>query len=466
MAIVIDFDIKRLVDASVTRKPHQGITRYALRLFESLRELGDEVVVNPVYLHPLDPQRIGVKKAVTETFGLDAVANLFGENVQTLWDRQSVAGFGLRLINGLERRFGGDPNRLFGRALGSLQRSLVTRSFGTAESSSIAGQIFHSPVNPLPPRRLTERHARVVTVHDCLFLKFPELYPNPGQVPAIRRTLDSIDPHSDFVICDSENSRRDLHNYLEIAQDRTTVVPLSADAQFFTPDLAEAQRRLAALEVTPGHYLLALAQSEPRKNIPKMVEAYLRFRNESRPRPAAPGPAAPEPAAPGPAAPGPAATQPAELPDLVLVTWESHRRRLLATLREEGLLSDTIKILTEVDDAALSGLYALATALVYAPLYEGFGIPPLEAMAAGCPVIVADNSSLPEVVGDAGVYVDAEDTADIARAIQALARDPNRRRGLSEKGRARAAQFSWRRTAEMTVDFYREMLARSSKECS
>ncbi|MCH9649397.1 MAG: glycosyltransferase family 4 protein [Deltaproteobacteria bacterium] len=430
MPVIIDFDIKRLVDASVSRKPYQGITRYALRLFEALRDLGDEVVINPVYLHPLDPQRIGVQKAVTETFGLDAVSTLFGESVNTLWERHPVAGSLLRLINGLERRFGGDQNRLVGRALGSLQRQLVPKSFGTSESSSIGGQIFHSPVNPLPPRRLTKNHARVVTVHDCLFLKFPEFYPNPGQVPAIRRTLDSIDPSTDFVVCDSENSRRDLHSYLDIDPSRTTVVPLSADPQFFDPDTEKARRRLDSLGVTPGEYLLALAQSEPRKNIPKMVEAYLRARGED---------STPE-------------------VDLVLVTWESHRIPLLSTLEDQGLMRDSIKIITDVDDATLSGLYGLATALVYAPLYEGFGIPPLEAMASGCPVIVADNSSLPEVVGEAGIYVDAEDVQSIAVAITELVADAQRQSHLRELGLAHAAGFSWQRTAQMTLDFYQEML--------
>lgn len=434
MPVVIDFDIKRLVDASVSGKPYQGITRYALRLFESLRDFGDEVIINPVYLHPLDPQRIGVQKAVTETFGLDAVSTLFGEDVNTLWERHPVAGTLLRLVNGLERRFGGDQNRFVARTLGSLQRRLVPKNFGTSESSSIGGQIFHSPVNPLPPRRLTKNHARVVTVHDCLFLKFPEFYPNPGQVPAIRRTLDSLDPSTDFVICDSENSRRDLHTYLDIDRSRTTVVPLSADPQFFSPDTDKARGRLESLGVTPGRYLLALAQSEPRKNIPKMVEAYLRALGEASDHSV----------------------------DLVLVTWESHRLPLLSTLEKQGLSSDSIKIVTDVDDATLSGLYGLATALLYVPLYEGFGIPPLEAMASGCPVIVADNSSLPEVVGEAGIYVDAEDIESIAAAISQLVADSHQQSRLTELGLAHAAGFSWRRTARMTLDFYQEMLETNS----
>lgn len=114
---------------------------------------------------------------------------------------------------------------------------------------------------------------------------------------------------------------------------------------------------------------------------------------------------------------------------------------------------------TSGDDTKLANLYSRARALIYPSLYEGFGIPTLEAMSAGCPVIAGDNSSLPEVVGDAGLLVDTSNPHDIAGAISAVNEDSDLRLTLSERGVARARLFSWEKTARETLDVYRSVLS-------
>lgn len=419
--ISVAFDVRRLVDAHIQRKPYQGITRYTLRLYQELKSR-DDVAVSPVYLHPLDPVRVGVETAIAQASALDALHQSFGEQVQLPWANGS-AGL-LRLLCRLENRLKGVPG--IESALRHLQRKMIARSFPSRATSPLHTDIFHSPVNPLPPIGRTPSRHRILTVHDCIYLRRPDFYPLPGRTPAIRHALDSLDASRDFVICDSRSTQRDLLDFVDIPPERTRVVPLTADEQFFTPDAGAAEPRLRELGLQPGRYLLALAQSEKRKNIPRLVEAYQ------------------------------ASPWRHEYP-LLLVCTSDHAPRLRTTLLKLGLWSDGIHCTTGVDDRSLSGLLALATAFLYVPLYEGFGIPPLEAMAAGCPVLAADNSSIPEVVGNAAIYVNATQPASIGAGLHRILADADLRRRLCQRGRRQAALFSWSRTTEETLQVYREV---------
>jgi alpha-1,3-rhamnosyl/mannosyltransferase len=255
----------------------------------------------------------------------------------------------------------------------------------------------------------------------------------PGRTPAIRIAIDSLDPGRDFVICDSHSTKRDLLEFCELSDDRITVVPLAADEVFTRPDTKAGSRRLEQIGVAPGSYLLALAQSEPRKNIPRLIEAYRRSRCGH------------------------------DLA-LVLVCVANHAATLHRVLTECGGDDPAIHVVTGVDDATLSGLLSSSVAFLYVPLYEGFGIPILEAMAAGCPVVTANNSSIPEVACDAVRYVEAEDVASIAIGVEEVARNPTLRAELSSRGRERAAHFSWRRTADETLTVYRQALAHDERD--
>jgi glycosyltransferase involved in cell wall biosynthesis len=125
-----------------------------------------------------------------------------------------------------------------------------------------------------------------------------------------------------------------------------------------------------------------------------------------------------------------------------------------STVQKEGV-EDAVVFTGRIPDEELIELYNAAELFVYPSLYEGFGLPVLEAMACGAPVVVSNSSSLPEVVGDAGVLVSPTNDRDLGEAILELSRNPARRAELSERGKARAAQFSWKRSAEVVLDVFR-----------
>jgi alpha-1,3-rhamnosyl/mannosyltransferase len=235
---------------------------------------------------------------------------------------------------------------------------------------------------------------------------------------------------SSALICDSECVRRELIERHGVAPDRVTAVPLAARA-LFRPVPADG----AALRVVPDglahrRYVLSVGTIEPRKNLDAVVGAYSALTDDFRRR----------------------------FP-LVIVGMKGWLTSRLESLIEAGVRSREIRVLGYVDDEELARLYASARMLIYPSLYEGFGLPPLEAMASGTPVITSNVSSLPEVVGDAGIQVDPYDVDALREAIRLLSEDDGRWEALRSAGLARAAQFSWERCARETLAVYRKVLA-------
>lgn len=228
--------------------------------------------------------------------------------------------------------------------------------------------------------------------------------------PALRRAA--------ALPCISEATRADLVRLFPRVAAKTSTIPLAADAAF-----AEAV-------ATPGHpsldgpYVLAVGTLEPRKNLERLIAAWAALPDEVRGEHV-----------------------------LALVGprgWDD--APILAAARQAGA-----RLLGHVTDHELHALYAGATAFAYPSLYEGFGLPPLEAMAAGAPVLTSNISSLPEVVGDAALLVDPLDTAAIGAALTRLLAEPPLTADLRERGRARAATFSWERTARETLALLRTL---------
>ncbi|MBN9225396.1 MAG: hypothetical protein ABS63_01855 [Microbacterium sp. SCN 70-27] len=226
--------------------------------------------------------------------------------------------------------------------------------------------------------------------------------------PALRRA--SVLP------CISNATRDDLERLFPTSRGKTVVTPLAADASFTAP----VDR--------PGHpdltrpYVLAVGTLEPRKNLERLLDAWLKLDPAVRAR-----------------------------FDLALVGargWE-----------DDGIVGKAeaaeVRLLGRVSDPELRALYAGASAFAYPSLYEGFGLPPLEAMAAGAPVLTSNLSSLPEVVGDAAVQVDPHDTDAIAHGLERLLTDDALATRLRDAGRARAAGFTWDRTAASTLEALR-----------
>jgi len=252
-------------------------------------------------------------------------------------------------------------------------------------------------------------------VHDLI--PFDPALGAPAAAGLERLTLPVAARRARRLICNSEATRALLVGRYPATAGRAVVTPLAAAPIFHGAGAGPAVANRYGIE---RPYVLSASTLEPRKNLPRLIEAF--------------------------------AGLPAELRDaheLVLVGaggWGSEP--LDAALARHDSL---VRAVGHVSDADLASLYAHAAVVAYPSLAEGFGLPVLEAMAAGAPVLTSDRSSLPEVGGDAALYADPLDVASIRAGLQRLLRDPALRAELSVRGRRRAAEFTWERTARLTV---------------
>lgn len=266
----------------------------------------------------------------------------------------------------------------------------------------------------------------VCTVHDISFEHFPEMFTRRA-VARMRLTIPWSARHSSMVLTGSQHSRGDLLDRYALDADRVRVTAYAADPWFRpqTPDQVNSVRLRLGL---PQEYILCVGNLQPRKNLPRLVEAYARL--------------------------------PADRPALVIVgqrAWLDDP--LFASVRELRLDRETF-LTGYVDAADLPAVYAGATAFAYPSLFEGFGLPVLEAMACGAPTLASLTSSIPEVAGEAALLVDPTDVGAIADGLARLIDDDALRSRLSTAGIQRAAQFSWQRCAQETVEAYRQALER------
>ena len=253
----------------------------------------------------------------------------------------------------------------------------------------------------------------VITVHDLA------IYRNPDWFPA-RQPLSTgwIVPRSlrraDRIVAVSQNTARDVQAIFDVPAARVVVVPEGVSPAFHpmsAEDLAEARARLQL----PARFILFVSTIEPRKNLSTLLEAWAMMRDR---------------------------------PDLVVVGgWGWRFEPIRAQMQRLGAGLHHVEGL---DPSDLPAVYNLALALAHPAWYEGFGLPPLEAMACGTPVVVSDRSSLPEVVGEAGIIVPADNAEAWRRALETVVGDTALAAGLRRRGILRAAEFSWGRSAELT----------------
>jgi glycosyltransferase involved in cell wall biosynthesis len=296
--------------------------------------------------------------------------------------------------------------------------------------------LLHSVRTPLPPRAGSPAPVRALTIHDLIPLQHPD-WMYQGAEAEVRAMVESVEPGCDFAIANSACTARDLARQ-QVPPERIFVTPLAADREIFYP--VDQPAALAALRarcgVTEGPYLLSLCTLEPRKNLPRLIRAFAAVAER----------------------PGFRQVQ------LVLVGptgWKSEE--VFASLAEGGAWRDRVRLTGFLPDADLAALYSGAAAFVYPSLYEGFGLPVLEAMQCGTPVITSSTSSLPEVAGDAADYVDPTDEAALVEALARILTDPVHRAARRRQALERARMFSWERTAELTVQAYRQMLMLSGR---
>ena len=273
------------------------------------------------------------------------------------------------------------------------------------------------------------RFARVVTVHDLIYARVPEAHAGLRAL-GMRALVPLAVRRAQRVIADSRNTRDDLVSLLHTPPEKIDVIPLGigqlARVEAWTPARTRDEFGLGDRRV-----LLSLSAKRPHKNLRSLIGALARLPVKDRPLLVIPG----------------------------YATW--HERELHEQAESLGVAGD-VRMLDWVPDGALEGLWGVADVFVYPSLYEGFGLPVLEAMARGVPVACADASSLPEVVGDAALLFDPHDETAIAAAITRLLDDPAEAQRRREAGLARAGEFSWERTARATLDSYRRALGRPS----
>ena len=273
----------------------------------------------------------------------------------------------------------------------------------------------------------------VITVHDLSWLRHPETHP-PDRVHWLMRAMPVAVERAAAIIVDSDFTRGEMQAAFPPSADRLHTVQLGVDRSFHPRDATATAAALARLGLAHGRYVLTVGTLEPRKNIDHVLDAYARLPARLRDRYAL--------AVAG--APG----------------WRAHR--LTQRLRSLAA-SGHVRFFASVAQQDLPSLYAGAAAFVFPSIYEGFGLPPLEAMASGVPVLVSQRTALPEVVGDAGVMLDAAQPELTAQRIEALLDDPALAAALRERGLKRATQFTWASCAQKTIAVYRAALQGASR---
>jgi glycosyltransferase involved in cell wall biosynthesis len=285
--------------------------------------------------------------------------------------------------------------------------------------------LLHSP-DFIPPHKGPYRS--VITVHDLAFLRYPG-FMTPDSQRYYNGQIEAATRRAEHIIAVSRATQADLVNLLAVPAEKISVIYEAAhDTYRPLPDSVVGDH-LTRFNLTPG-YVLFLGTFEPRKNLDGLLRAYAVLLNEVP-----------------------------DAPPLVMAGRRGWLDDPLFALAGELGLERHVRWLEGLEQEDLPPLYAGAAVLCMPSHYEGFGLPALEAMACGTPVVVANRASLPEVVGDAGLLVDPDSPDDIAAGLRRVLTDSALAADLRQRGLSRAARFSWQETARQTLALYQQVLA-------
>ncbi len=301
-----------------------------------------------------------------------------------------------------------------------IQNFLFSRGAGRGKFD-----LYHEP-NNLP---LRFEGPTVVTVHDLSWIRYPEAHP-AERVMSLGRYFERGLKQASAIITDSAFIQQELIELFGIAPGRITPIPLGVEPMFTPRSAAQTADVLGRHQLTHGRYFLAVGTLEPRKNLSLALNAYQRL---------------------------PAKIQQAH--PLVVIGMKGWHTKALEEQLAPLVRSGEVRQLGYLPRPELATLLAGASALVYPSFYEGFGLPPLEAMACGVPVICSDASSLPEVVGDAGILIEPRDEGDLVRAMTRIVEDDRARADLARRASERATGFTWARCVDRTMAVYRSVVA-------
>lgn len=290
----------------------------------------------------------------------------------------------------------------------------------------LAGQfdLVHSPDFVLPPLR---RARGVITVHDLSFLRVPECA-QPSLAAYLRRAAPAATRRAQCILADSHSTRRDLIELLQIEPQRIEVVYPGIGPHYrpITAEEQAEQRHTVATRYRLDHpFILSVGTLEPRKNYAHLISAYARLRRQT------------------------------DLPERLVIAggkgWLTEG--IFAQVEREGV-APFVQFLGYVPESDLPTLYSLANLFVFPSRHEGFGIPIIEALACGAPVVCANNSSLPEAAGDAALLTDADDPAGLAAAMERALTDQPWRAEMRRRGFNQAARFTWQASAAQLLGAY------------
>lgn len=369
----------------------------------------------------IDAHMVGARETGNETYALGLIRGLLNLPFE------ARADLDLRLLTA-------HPERLVSR-LGPEHRTLIRR----VRPESVLRIPFSMPLQTLR-EGIDLLHVTYVappigacpyvpTVHDISYEFFPQFFP-----PHVRWMLRTLVPltmrRAPRIITVSEHARREIAARYRLPLERIVVTYEAADERYSPVTDVDQLAAMRARYGLGARYLLALGNLQPRKNLARLVEAYADLRRHNR------------------------------LIGVQLVLAGKAQWReseLFGVVARNGLIEDVL-FPGYIDDADLPALYSGAEAFVYPSIYEGFGLPPLEAMACGTPVVCSNAASLPEVVGDAALMIEPHSTVALAEALLQVTENPGCRADLVSRGRRRVAKFTWRSCAEQTLAVYRSVL--------
>jgi alpha-1,3-rhamnosyl/mannosyltransferase len=291
--------------------------------------------------------------------------------------------------------------------------------------SGVTNALYHGTNFYVPPG--TDR--AIATFHDLSIYRHPECHP-AARVAFMRRAIPQTLRRSDFIITVSEFTRREVIEFFDWPADKIKAIPLGVDSAFQPHSASQTHTVLQRLGLQHDGYVLCTATIEPRKNISRLLEAYALL---------------------------PAATR-ARWP-LVLAGGDGWNDEALQTQIRQAERAGWLRRFGYIDEASLPALIAGARCFAFPSIYEGFGLPVLEAMASGVPVVTANIASLPEVAGDCALLIDPYDVNAIQAALDRALHDDSWRAQSASRGTQRAAGFSWDRTAADTAAVYQQVAA-------
>ena len=287
--------------------------------------------------------------------------------------------------------------------------------------------LFHAPHYVLPP---LVRIRSVVTIHDCIHLMFPQYLPSRFALAYARTSITLAARRATRVMTVSESSKRDILRFVDVEPEKIEVIYNAFDERFGVEPREEDVVRVRERYQLSDEFVLYAGNVKPHKNLERLIEAFNLVRKRGL-----------------------------DHLKLVLIGDEISKYAALRRAVHHHQLHKYVRFLGYLPEETLAVMYRLAGVFVFPSLYEGFGLPPLEAMASGTPVVTSNISSLPEVAGDAAVLVDPHFPEAIADGIHTVLTDEAVRRTLRDKGLARARQFSWEQSVRRVLEIYRDAAA-------